>query len=124
MITASEVKNYLRIDYTDDDVFIAAAIQSGYDYLADAIDDYAEMYSGNPTFAAKCDMWVLTQWMPSMYDPREGMFVSGGPAMNYMARAMLTQLQMYVVGDNPEPGPEPDPEPPGDNQSENENEGE
>ena len=40
MITASDVKNYLRIDYTNDDALITSAIQAGYDYLTDAIDDF------------------------------------------------------------------------------------
>ena len=95
MITASDVKNYLRIDYTDDDALIESAITAGYDYLADAIDNYEQLYAGNELFARKADSWVLTHWMPPMYDQREGMLTDRSSNLNYAARAMLTQLQMY-----------------------------
>ena len=97
MIQASDVKAYLRIDYNDDDNFIADVIQTGYDYLADAIDNFSELYEGDTVFGRKADMWVLTQWCPPMYDQREGMLTDRDTGLNYMARAMLTQLQMYKV---------------------------
>ena len=97
MIQASDVKAYLRIDYNDDDNFIADIIQTGYDYLADAIDDFSELYEGDTVFGRKADMWVLTQWCPPMYDQREGMLTDRDTGLNYAARAMLTQLQMYKV---------------------------
>ena len=96
MITASDVKNYLRIDYTDDDALIERAITTGYDYLADAIDDYAQLYVSNEAFARKADSWVLTCWVPPMYDQREGMFTGKASVMDYAARALLTQLQLYT----------------------------
>lgn len=102
MITASDVKNYLRIDYTDDDALIASAITAGYDYLADAIDDYAQLYASNEAFARKADSWVLTHWMPPMYDQREGMFTGKAAAVDYGARALLTQLQLYTYTENTE----------------------
>ena len=95
MIQPSDVKAYLRIDYADDDNFIAGIIQSGYDYLADAIDHFAELYSCSTVFSRKADTWVLTQWCPPMYDQREGMLTDKDTGLNYTARAMLTQLQMY-----------------------------
>lgn len=97
MIQTSDVKEYLRIDYEDDDNFIANVIQLGYDYLADAIDDFSELYEGDAVFGRKADMWVLTQWCPPMYDQREGMLTDRDSKLNYAARAMLTQLQMYRV---------------------------
>ena len=96
MITASDVKNYLRIDYTDDDALIESAITAGYDYLTDAIDNYTQLYASNEVFARKADSWVLTHWMPPMYDQREGMFTGKASAMDYAARALLTQLQLYT----------------------------
>ena len=97
MIQTSDVKEYLRIDYNDDDNFIADVIQTGYDYLADAIDDFSELYSGDEVFSRKADLWVKTQWCPPMYDQREGMLTDKDIKLNYAARAMLTQLQMYRV---------------------------
>lgn len=94
MITAEQVREYLRIPYADDDSFIERIIKQGYDYLKDAIDDYDELYRENQIFSGKCDMWVLTHWTPGAYDQREGMF-TGKPEMDYAARAMITQLQLY-----------------------------
>ena len=34
--------------------------------------------------------------MPPMYDQREGMFTGKASAMDYAARALLTQLQLYT----------------------------
>ena len=95
MIQTSDVKAYLRIDYADDDNFIADIIQTGYDYLADAIENFSELYAGDDVFSRKADMWVKTQWCPPMYDQREGMLTDRDSKLNYAARAMLTQLQMY-----------------------------
>ena len=97
MIQASDVKAYLRIDYAEDDNFIADIIRSGYDYLADAIENFSELYAGDEVFSRKADMWVKTQWCPPMYDQREGMLTDKDIKLNYAARAMLTQLQMYRV---------------------------
>lgn len=94
MININQTKDYLRIPYKEDDGYIANAISQGYSYIRDAVDDFDEIYAKDSVFSAKCDMWVLTQWMPSVYDRREGM-VTGVVTMDYTARAMLTQLQMY-----------------------------
>lgn len=88
------LKKYLRIDYAEDDDFITDIILTGFNYLEDAIDHFGELYAGDTDFADKADMWVITQWAPPMYDQREGMF-NPDTAMNYAARAMLTQLQMH-----------------------------
>ena len=94
MISINQTKAYLRIPYKEDDNYIASAIIQGYFYLRDAVDDFDESYTKDSVFSDKCDMWVLTQWMPNAYDGREGM-LTGVVTMDYTARAMLTQLQMY-----------------------------
>nr|DAG49952.1 MAG TPA: head tail connector [Bacteriophage sp.] len=98
MINVSSVKNYLKIPYDDDDGFIKNIITAGYDYLRGAIDDFDDIYADDPGFASKADLWVLTMYIPPAYDDREGAY-SGGAAMSYGARAMLTQLQTYRVED-------------------------
>lgn len=94
MISVDQVKDYLRIPYEEDDAYIESVIGQGYSYIRDAVDDFDAIYAKDSAFSDKCDMWVLTQWMPSAYDRREGMF-TGAVTMDYTARAMLTQLQMY-----------------------------
>lgn len=122
MIQASDVKNYLRIDYAEDDAFIARIISAGYDYLAAAIDDFSAKYSGSAEFARQADTWVLVHWCPPMYDQREGMFTGQNTVMDYMARASLTQLQLYKIGpdtESPETDSEPEPNVPGNSIHEN-----
>lgn len=94
MISINQTKDYLRIPYKEDDGYIYSAISQGYSYLRDAVDDFDEIYTKDSVFSDKCDMWVLTQWMPNAYDRRGGM-LTGVVTMDYTARAMLTQLQMY-----------------------------
>lgn len=94
MLTTAEVKQYLKIDYADDDTLISAGIQAGYDYLSNAIDDFSDLLDSNETFARQVKIWVLTQWMPVFYDEREGMYMDS-PNLSYAARSQLTQLQMY-----------------------------
>lgn len=93
MVTKDNAKEYLRIPYDEDDSFIEQIIQGGYDYLAAAVDDFEKLQTVDE-FSRKVDLWVLTQWVPKMFDEREGM-QSGAPELNYAARALLTQLQMY-----------------------------
>lgn len=94
MVLLTDVKNYLRIVDDEDDGFISSAIAAGYDYLANAVDDFNGLNASDASFQRLADMWVLTQWIPAAYDEREGMH-SEAPSLNYTARAMLTQLQMY-----------------------------
>ena len=94
MISVDQVKDYPRIPYEEDDGYIESAISQGYSYIRDSVDDFDAICAEDAAFSDKCDMWVLTQWMPSAYDRREGMF-TGAVTMDYTARAMLTQLQMY-----------------------------
>lgn len=98
MTDERDVKQYLRIPYDDDDVFITNAVKQGYAYLKNAIEHYSEMYGTNEEFTDLCDMWVLTQWAPWVYDQREGM-LEGKTELNYGARSLLTQLQTYAKGE-------------------------
>ena len=103
MVTVAEVKEYLRIPYDEEDVFVQSIIEAGYDYLQDAVDDFDKLYQSNERFARKADYFVKLHWSPTAYDQREGM-LSGEPALNYAARALLTQLQLYTYSEGGEQG--------------------
>lgn len=94
MITVQNVKDYLKIIDDSEDVLIQTMINQGYLYLEDAIDNYTELYLNNNAFNTKCDFWVLTQFIPTAYEYREGMTI-GEKELTYSARAMITQLQLY-----------------------------
>ena len=96
MVTVEAVKDYLVIpdEDTGPDSLIAEIIQNGYDYLADAVDNFDKLYENVELFARKADSFVKFHWVPAQYDEREGMH-SNHPKLNYAARSLLTQLQMY-----------------------------
>lgn len=94
MLTPEEVKHYLRVAGDEDDAFIEGIISAGNIYLKGAVDDFAKNYEQDEDFMKLSDTWVLTQWCPTMYDQREGM-TQGGDNLGIVARAMLTQLQLY-----------------------------
>lgn len=96
MLTADMVKDYLRIVGDDDDSFIEGIICAGRTYLENAVDDFGEKYGKDTEFTRLADTWLLTQWSPTMYDQREGM-TAGGEGLGYVARSMITQLQLMNV---------------------------
>lgn len=99
MLTCEEVKHYLRIPFDDDNEEIDQIIDAGYTYLKTAVDDFDEIYSTNQDFMKTADIWVKTQWAPTMYDQREGATANAGD-LNFVARSMITQLQTYKKGVN------------------------
>lgn len=96
MLTTEKVREYLRIPGDDEDEFIQGIIYAGTLYLENAVDDFNEKYDASEKFAHLADTWLLTQWCPTMYDQREGM-TNGGASLGYVARAMITQLQLMTV---------------------------
>lgn len=96
MLTADMVKDYLRIVGNEDDSFIEGIIYAGMTYLENAVDDFGKKYEKDSSFAKLADTWLLTQWSPTMYDQREGM-TAGGEGLGFVARSMITQLQLMTV---------------------------
>ncbi|MBQ0066774.1 MAG: phage gp6-like head-tail connector protein [Phascolarctobacterium sp.] len=94
MVTVQQVKDYLRIPFNDDDTAIQAMLDAGNAYLVNAIDDCLIKYTQNEGFRKQADDWILRYWMPVAYNDREG---QGAEGLGYVARSVLTQLQMYEV---------------------------
>ena len=95
MVALTEIKEYLRIPYDDEDTFIQAMIDAGYIYLENAVEYYHELYESNESFSKLADYFVKTQWCPTAYDNREGM-LAGNVQLSYTARSIITQLQLYT----------------------------
>ena len=95
MVALTEIKEYLRIPYDDEDTFIQAIIDAGYIYLENAVEYYHELYESNESFSKLADYFVKTQWCPTAYDNREGM-LAGNVQLSYTARSIITQLQLYT----------------------------
>lgn len=94
-VKVADVKNYLKIPYDDDDSIIEGMLTDAYDYLADAVDDFEDLYTENERFSRKADNWVLHYYMPDAYDQREGGYDGRREKMNYPGRSIITQLQRY-----------------------------
>ena len=95
MVALTEIKEYLRIPYDDEDTFIQAVIDAGYIYLENAVEYYHELYESNESFSKLADYFVKAQWCPTAYDNREGM-LDGNVQLSYTARSIITQLQLYT----------------------------
>lgn len=95
MLTTDECRDYLNIPNGMDEQLLAQAIQCGYDYLTDAIDDFDALYTENELFKRRADAWVKFYYVPDTYDQREGAYDGTRLEMNRPARAALTQLQLY-----------------------------
>ena len=92
ILTLEEAKNYLRIDYDDDDLLLQSLLVATMDYLRDAINDFDKKATKEKFIKrAKILACVLVQ---DWYDNREQ---KESKDLTYTARSLLTQLQ---VGDN------------------------
>lgn len=92
ILTLEEAKNYLRIDYYDDDLLLQSLLVATMDYLRDAINDFDKKATKEKFIKrAKILACVLVQ---DWYDNREQ---KESKDLTYTARSLLTQLQ---VGDN------------------------
>ena len=92
ILTLEEAKNYLRIDYDEDDTLLQSLMIAAIDYLRDAINDFDKKATKEKFIKrAKILVCVLVQ---DWYDNREQ---KESKDLSYTARSLLTQLQ---VGDN------------------------
>ena len=92
ILTLEEAKNYLRIDYDEDDLLLQSLLVATMDYLRDAINGFDKKATKEKFIKrAKILACVLVQ---DWYDNREQ---KESKDLSYTARSLLTQLQ---VGDN------------------------
>ena len=89
ILTLEEAKNYLRIDYEEDDSLLQSLLVAAMDYLRDSIDDFdTKIIKEKFINRAKILICVLIQ---DWYDNREQ---KESKDLSYTARSLMTQLQM------------------------------
>ena len=89
LLTLNEAKNYLRIDYDDDDLLLQSLLVATMDYLRDSIDDFDKKVKKEKFKSrAKILACVLLQ---DWYDNREH---AESKDFSYTVRSMMTQLQV------------------------------
>ena len=88
-LTLNEAKNYLRIDYDDDDLWLQSLLVATVDYLKDAIDDF-DIKVEKDKFKSRAKIIALVL-LQDWYDNREH---AESKALTYTIRSMITQLQV------------------------------
>lgn len=89
MITLDEAKNYLRVEYEDDDDFIEEIIQVADGYIRDGVSNYAEKFK-NKDFRLKarlCERALIQ----NMYDERY--LLSYRQSTTYMIAGLIHQME-------------------------------
>ena len=88
ILTLEEAKNYLRIDYDEDDSLLQSLMTATVDYLRDAIDDFDKKVTKEKFIKrAKILACVLLQ---EWYDNREQ---RESKDLSYTSRSLMLQLQ-------------------------------
>ena len=88
ILTLEEAKNYLRIDYDEDDSLLQSLMTVTVDYLRDAIDDFDTKVTKEKFIKrAKILACVLLQ---EWYDNREQ---RESKDLSYISRSLMLQLQ-------------------------------
>jgi DNA packaging protein, QLRG family len=88
-LTLKEVKDYLRIDFDDDDLWLQSLMVATMDYLRDSIDDFDKKLE-KEKFKSRAKILALVL-LQDWYDNREH---AESKDFTYTVRSMMTQLQV------------------------------
>lgn len=89
MLTLEEAKNYLRVEYEDDDAFIEEIIKVAESYMRDGISDFDEKMK-NEDFKLKARL-CMRALIQNMYDERY--LLSYRQRTTYMITSLMHQLE-------------------------------
>ena len=92
ILTLEEAKNYIRIDYNEDDTLLQSLMIAAIDYLRDAINDFDKKME-NEQFKAKAEMVQLVL-IQELYDNRN-QAKKDSTDFSYVIRSMISQLQYW-----------------------------
>lgn len=103
MIDLDAVKNYLRVDYDDDDQLLNMLLLGAETYLNEGITNYALKYENNSRFRRLADTLTLAL-ISEQYNNRDQMRgdVGGSWGMNYLMRSMMTQMEYCPIREGDE----------------------
>ncbi|HDK7215224.1 TPA: phage gp6-like head-tail connector protein [Clostridium botulinum] len=88
-LTLAEVKQFLRLDYDDEDIFLQLCIQNAEEYLKSAVDDYDNKIQID-RFKIKARLFML-MLIQDMFDNRE-LMTKDNEKYKYIAKSMLMQM--------------------------------
>lgn len=100
MLTLEKAKEYLRVDFDDDDNLISDLILVADQYLRDAITNYDEKCL-NPKFQIKAD-FCMRMLVQNFYDERylveEIKLIGETVTLTYPLRSMINQMEYGYYG--------------------------
>ena len=92
MVTLDKLKNYLRIDISDEDNLLADFLITARGYLTGAVSNFEENYLSSEEFATKADFLQMVI-AAEYYQNRS----NDDHNLSYTIRTLLAQLQYFVA---------------------------
>jgi len=90
LITLEQAKNYLRIDFDEDDVLVEMCMESAQQYLKDSIENF-EAKAVNESFEKKCRLPIL-MLIQHQYDSRTAI-VTSNQKVDFILSSLMLQLK-------------------------------
>ncbi|EKS4345792.1 phage gp6-like head-tail connector protein [Clostridium botulinum] len=93
ILTLNETKNYLRIDYNDEDVVLQLCIDNAEEYIRDAIDDFDNKIQIE-RFQRKAKLLAM-MLVQDMFDNRE-LMTKDSEKYKYIAKSLIMQMNLNL----------------------------
>lgn len=100
MLTLAQAKEYLRVEYDDEDDYITFLIGVAQDYMHEGVTDFRAKYEGGSSRYKKLAQMCELAIVQNLYDQRY--LVGKKQEMTYVIRSMMTQLE-YAEADYVQP---------------------
>ncbi|AUN11445.1 head-tail connector protein [Clostridium botulinum] len=91
ILTLNETKNYLRIDYDDEDIILQLCIDNAEEYIRDAIDDFDNKIQIE-RFQRKAKLLAM-MLIQDMFDNRE-LMTKDNEKYKYIAKSLIMQMNL------------------------------
>ncbi|GAA0081371.1 head-tail connector protein [Clostridium sp. CTA-6] len=91
ILTLNETKNYLRIDYNDEDIVLQLCIDNAEEYIRDAIDDFDNKIQIE-RFQRKAKLLAM-MLVQDMFDNRE-LMAKDNEKYKYIAKSLIMQMNL------------------------------
>ncbi|MHB9927887.1 head-tail connector protein [Clostridium botulinum] len=91
ILTLNETKNYLRIDYDDEDIILQLCIDNAEEYIRDAINDFDNKIQIE-RFQRKAKLLAM-MLIQDMFDNRE-LMTKDNEKYKYIAKSLIMQMNL------------------------------
>ncbi|NFF69377.1 phage gp6-like head-tail connector protein [Clostridium sporogenes] len=91
ILTLAETKEFLRLDYDDEDNFLQLCIQNAEEYIRDAIDDFDNKIQIE-RFQRKAKLLAM-MLIQDMFDNRE-LMTKDSEKYKYIAKSLIMQMNL------------------------------